>query len=435
VLERTGYRYRLYPTPDQVAALGRWAGCARAIWNAALEQRETAYRMGQDVSWAAQDAELSELKRAVSWLREPHSDVLQQALRDLDRAFQRFFRGEAGHPRFKRRGRDRFRIQNRGAKGGVEVRRLSRRWGELRVPKLGWVRFRWSRAPRGQIKHLTISHDALGWHVSLCCERHVAHPEPHPGPAIGIDRGVAVAVADSDGGLHALPALPRGQAERLRRLERAAGRQETARRHRPPSARRRSGRHQRTLDRIATLRAREARIRKGFLHCLSHDLAKNHSLVAGERLKVRAMTRSAHGTLAQPGHNVQAKAGLNRAILASGWGELRRQLEYKLERQGGVLFEVSAFRSSQECARCGAVDPCSRQGRRFVCVACGHAAHADINAARVILARALDAQEDGGRTARRSAGSPAIRRGREPRTAPREAASATAHDLAGILRR
>jgi putative transposase len=435
--ERTGYRFRLYPNPEQAAALQRWAGCARVIWNAALEQRRAAWRMNRtSLRYESQGgAELSEAKRANPWLSEPHADVLQQTLRDLDRAHRNWWAGRAGSPRFKRKGRDRFRIQSRPGRGEIAVRRLGRRWGEVRVPKLGWVRFRWSRRPVGQIKHLTVSRDALGWHVSLCCERQAAPPAAHLGPPVGLDRGVTVAVADSAGGRHELPPLPGGQAERLRRLCRRAGRQETARRRRPPSDRRRSRRHRRTLQRIARLRAREARIRRDFLHRLSTDLAKSHGLVAIERLNVRAMTRSASGTLAEPGRGVAAKAALNRAILASGWGELARQLAYKCERAGAALVEVPAHHSSQQCAECGAIDARSRRGRQFACVACGHEDDADINGARVILARALEAQEDGGRTVRRSAGSPPdVGRGREPRTPARKAVGGAAADLTGIPR-
>jgi putative transposase len=420
--ERTGFRYRLDPSPRQAAALGRWAGCARALYNAALEQRRTAYRMGQRATWAAQDAELSDAKRAHPWLAEPHSDVCQQALRDLDRAFARFFRGEGGYPRFRRKGRERFRIQNR-AKGQIAVRRLSRKVGEVRIPKLGWVRFRWSRQPAGEIKHLTVSCDALGWHVSLCCERETAAAATNIGAPVGLDRGVAAVVATSDGRTYAMSGLPPGQAERLRRLGRKAGRQETARRHRPNGQRRRSARHQRTLDAIAKLRAREARIRRDFLHKLTTDLAKSHGMVAIESLDVAALTGSARGSVDEPGTNVRAKAALNRAILAQGWGELRRQLAYKCERHGGQLVDdVPARDTSRRCAECGEIDAASRSGRRFTCTACGHTDDADINAARVILARALSGHEDGGRAARRSAGS--RRRRPRPRTANHRQAAA-----------
>lgn len=246
--------------------------------------------------------ELSAAKREHVWLAEPHSDVLQQTLRDLDRAFLRFFSGQARYPRFRRKGRrDAFRVQSRPNIGEVSVRRLSRHWGEVRVPKLGWVRFRWSRTPEGQIKHMTITRDALGWHVSLCCVRDFEAPVEHHGPPVGIDRGVAATVALSTGELRSRPILTPGQAERLRRLERKAGRQETARRNRANDQRDRSRHHQRTLDSIARLRARDARIRKDFLHKLSTDIAKNHGVVVIERLNVRGMTRSAKGTLTASG--------------------------------------------------------------------------------------------------------------------------------------
>jgi len=389
-MEYTAYRYRLYPSAEQQAAMARWAGCARAVWNTALEQRRTAWRMGRaSLRYPDQaGAQLTQAKRAYFWLREPHADVPQQALRDLDRAFMRFFRGEARYPRFKRKGlHESFRIQSRPAKGEIAVRRLSRRWGEVRVPKLGWVRFRFSREPQGQIKHLTIARDALGWHVSLVCEHQVERPWARLGPPVGIDRGVAATVALSTGNLHACPALPPGQAERLRRLQRRAGRQETARRRRARGERQRSRRHQRTLDQVAKLRAREARIRRDFLNKLSTEIAKSHGVVVIERLDVVAMTRSAKGTAAAPGVNVAQKASLNRAILASGWGELRRQVAYKIDRRGGALIEVPAAYTSQKCSACGVIDPRSRRSRSsFACVVCGSEAHADVNAARNILA-------------------------------------------------
>jgi len=415
--EHIGYLYRLYPTAAQSVAFERWAGCARAVWNAALEQRKTAWRMaGVSLRYESQGgAGLTEAKRAHPWLGEPHADVLQQALRDLDRAFVRFFRGESRYPRFRRKGRERFRIQNRSATGRIEVRRLSRRWGEVRVPKLGWVRFRWSRKPVGEIKHLTITRVALGWHISFCCERERQTPTANSGPPLGIDRGVTATVALSTGELRSVPRLPPGQAQRLHRLTRRAGRQETARRRRPPNERRRSRRHQRTIDEIARLRGREARIRRDFLHELSTEITKSHGVCVIERLDVRALTRSARGTLAEPGANVTAKRGLNRAVLAQGWGELRRQLAYKCERHGGQLVEVPAPYTSQTCAECGAVDGASRHGPRFACVRCGHRADADVNAARNILAagRAVTAR-----------GAVASGYGDEPRTTCRELAYA-----------
>jgi putative transposase len=385
-------RYRLYPTVEQEVALGQWCGCARVIFNAGLEQRQIAYRdFGVSLDYNDQGAtELTEAKQALPWLAEPHSDVLQQALRDLDQAYRNFFEGRSAFPRFKRKGQhDSFRIQNRKT-GGITVRRLNRRWGEVHIPKLGPVRFRWTRKPVGEIRHLTVTRDALGWHVSLCCEQATIAPVDHLGAPVGIDRGVAATVALSTGELRSCPTLGPGQSERLRRLARKAGRQETARRHRPSDQRRRSRRHQRTLDALAKLKAREARVRRDFLHKLSTDLAKNHGAVYIEDLRVRNMTRSARGTIEKPGVNVAQKRGLNRAILTQGWGQLEVMLGYKLARRGGTLTKVSAAYTSQTCSRCGVLDRMSRRSQTvFTCTACGHTTNADVNAACNILAAGL----------------------------------------------
>ncbi len=413
------YRYRLYPTIEQGAALHRWCGCARAIYNAGLEQRQTAYKLcGVSLGYNQQGAGLGELKTALPWLAEPHSDVLQQSLRDLDCAYRNFFAGRAAFPRFKRKGRrDSFRIQAR-ASAPICVRRLSRHWGEIIIPKFGAVRFRWSRKPVGEIRHLTVSRDVLGWHVSLCCEEsESASSELHTGTPVGIDRGVTATAALSTGMLHCTPTLPPGQAERQRRLARKAGRQETARRHRPNDQRRRSRRHQRTLNALAKLKAREARLRKNFLHKLTTHIAKNHGVVVIEDLHVKKMTRSAKGTIRSPGRNVAQKRGLNRAILRQGWGEMEQMLAYKLDRRGGTLIKINPAYTSQMCGQCGVINALSRRSQSvFKCVACGHFAHADINAARNILAAGLAV------TARGAFG--AVSRGNEPRTTQRELANA-----------
>jgi putative transposase len=393
VVEFMDYRYRLYPTPAQSETLARWAGCARTIYNAGVEQRRAAWHLKRvSLSYSDQaGAQLTEAKRAFRWLREPHADVLQQALKDLDTAYTRFLTGLSAYPKRRRKGRsDRFRIQSRSPYGEIKVRRVSRKWGEVRVPKLGWIRFRWSRRPAGTIRHMTVTRDPLGWHVSICCLVEAMAGTKPSAECVGLDLGVRATVATSAGQLHRCPSLSAGQVERLRRLTRKAGRQETLRRRRAPGNRRRSRRHQRTLDQIAHLRAREARLRLDFHHKLSTDLAKNHGVVAVEKLDIRRLTRSARGTAQRPGVRVAAKAGLNRAILAQGWGHLLRQLAYKLNRYGGRLVEVPPAYTSQRCAACGAVARESRQTQaRFVCVNCGHEVDADVNAALNVLAAGL----------------------------------------------
>lgn len=331
-------------------------------------------------------------------LRDVPAQAAQQTLRDLDRAFTRFFCGLGRYPRFRSRRRDpgvRF-------PQAVEVRRVNRRWGEVRLAKLGWVRFRWTRPPGGGVRHATVSRDALGWHVSLCVELDQAPAAPHGGPPLGLDRGVAALVATSDGELVEHDFWTAGERRRYRALQKRLARQ-----------RRRSRRRERTVDEIATLRARVARRRRHELHELSRRLAGVHGLVAIEALDVGSMTRSASGSVEQPGRNVRAKAALNREILERGWGELRRQLAYKCGWYGSRLVEVPAAYTSVTCSVCHTVDPDSRESQaRFSCRACGHTEHADINAARVILARALKLTAEGPSVAARgglAAGRPAKR--------------------------
>jgi putative transposase len=372
-----GRRYRLALDPAQEARLAQWSGALRALWNAALEQRRTAWRLcSASVGLAEQCRDLTAARREVPWLEDVPAQAAQQTLRDLDRAFGRFFDGHGRYPRFRSRRRGpgiRF-------PQGVEVRRVNRRWGEVRLPKLGWLRFRWTRPPGGQVRHATVSCDALGWHVALCVELDAMPAPPNRGPAVGVDRGVCALAATSGGELVLGEFWTAGERRRRRVLE-----------HRLARSHRGSARRRRTVAQLARMRARIARRRSDELHKLSNRLASRHSLVALEDLNVRAMTRSAKGTIEQPGINVAAKAGLNREILERGWGELRRQLEYKCGWYGSWLLTVDARYTSQTCAECGTIDSRSRESQaRFRCVACGHAQHADINAARVILQRALE---------------------------------------------
>ena len=254
-----GRRYRLQLTGGQEWQAARIAGCWRAVWNAALGQRRVVRQLRRPAVWGVQQmGELPGLKRSegFEWLGEDAiAQSLQQTLRDLDTAYRRYFAGLGGRPRFKRKRRgESFRLpQGRD----LPVRKLNRRWSEVRIAKLGWCRFRLSRPIGGEIRHATVSRDALGWHVSFCVALDQRPAQPHDGPAVGVDRGVAASVALSTGALCRCPELRGGQAERLRRLSRKAGRQETARRRRPNDQRRRLRRHRRTLDAIGRLRARD----------------------------------------------------------------------------------------------------------------------------------------------------------------------------------
>ncbi len=320
---------------------------------------------------------MTEARREFNWLAKGSIIVQQQALRDFSTAMANFFRGSHRKPSFRKRGRgEGFRIV--AVKPG-DVRHVNRRWSQVRVPKVGWVRFRRTR-PVPDAKSFRVTRDRAGrWHVAF-----TVAPEPieasGTGEVVGVDRGVAVSAALSTGELLICPGLRLKEAERLLRLQRRLAR-----------AKRGSNRRGRLKAQIARLRAREGDRRKDWVEKTSTDLARRFDVIRVEDLKIGQMTRSARGTVDTPGTNVRAKAGLNRGILAGGWGLLVQRLEQKAL---GRVEKIPAAYTSQRCSSCGQVAAASRESQsRFVCVACGHESNADTNAARNIAAgRAVTAR-------------------------------------------
>ena len=369
-------RYRLRPTPAQQAMLRGHCAHARYVWNLAVEQHSH-WRPGRAGApdYLEQCRQLTQARAEKPWLAHGSQTVQQQALRDFARALTAFFdqRNPARRPSWRKSGRDEgFRIV--GRRGGQwDVRRLSRHVGEVWVPKVGWVRFRWSHPVPPGVKSYRVTMDRAGrWHVAFA-----AIPDPIPAPGngdvVGIDRGVAVGAALSTGELLRVADLTARERRRLRHLERKLAR-----------ARRGSNRRGKVRLGIARIRARQTDRRKDWAEKTSTNIARRFDVIRIEDLKVSMMTRSAKGTAANPGRNVRAKAGLNRGILRSGWGLLARRLE---EKAPGRVDKINPAFTSQRCSACGHVDAKSRESQaRFVCTACGFADHADVNAARNIAA-------------------------------------------------
>jgi len=314
--------------------------------------------------------------------------IQQQALRDFHAAYAswlgslREWRSRGANrppeeraaapspPSWRKRGRrEGFRIV---AVRPQDVRRLNRRWGQVLVPKLGWVRFRWSR-PTPAAKSYRITRDRAGrWHVAFAAVP-AAIPAPGNGEVVGVDRDVRVSAALSTGELLTVASLRPAERRRLRLLERRKARQRNG-----------SRRRERTKLAVARLKARETDRRRDWTEKVSTDLARRFDLICVEDLDVRAMTRTASGTVERPGRGVRQKTGLNRGILASGWGKLVGRLEQKAP---GRVQRIPAAHTSQRCSACGHVAAESRQSQTaFRCVACAWAGNADYNAARNIAA-------------------------------------------------
>ena len=381
-----GCRYRLYPTPGQAERLAGWGHACRAVWNVALAQRQFLYAQRRVTLRAAQQCrQLTQARAEMDWLADLPTQSAQKILSHLDHAYDNWWSPEhpAGPPKFRKRSRA-MSVPFPGQ--AVALRRVSRKWAQVWLPKLGWVRFRFSRPLCGALRNATVLRDALGWHVSFGVATGATPVPPNGLPGCGVDFGVACsAFVSTETEPRLMPStLTEGERRRLLGLEHRRARQiQWARKH---NQGRYSRRLQRTNLEIAKLKARQARRRGDFTHKLTTDLAKSHGWVGIEDLQVKNMTTSASGTALAPGRNVRAKAGLNRSILDSAPSERRRQLAYKAPRFGSELRLVPPAGTSQTCSACGVRDSKSRPGcgREFACTACGYQVHADYNAAQNI---------------------------------------------------
>jgi len=378
------HRYRAYPDRGQESVLVGHCADARAVWNVALEQWKC-WRPGRGSSLgpAERMRQLAEARQGFEWLRAGSSSVQQQALRDFAQAVSNFHAGTHGRPRWRKQGRDEgFCVRD------VKVTRLNARWAEITVPKADRVRFRLSRPLPGEYGMARVTADRAGrWHVSFAAPQPVLDREP-TGAAVGVDAGVVATLTTTAGDhLHA-PTLRPGQAQRLRRLQRRLARQQKG-----------SNRRAKTKTAIARLGARDADRRRDFIEQATTAMVRGFDLIAIEDLAVKAMVRSAKGSIEAPGTGVAPKRGLNRAIHAQGWAMFRRRLEDKAAAAATpvLVVAVDPRHTSQRCAACGHKTPENRESQAvFRCRACGHEANADVNAARNILAAGLAVAARGG---------------------------------------
>jgi putative transposase len=376
---------------------------ARYVWNLAVEQFGYCERCerGTTGRWApgpaARQKQLAQARQEFAWLAAGSSAVQQQALRDFDRAAQACFDGIAKEPTWRKRGKSEgFCVRD------TKVIVHNQQWAQVAVPKLGWVKFKLSRAlPVGKLGMARITRDgARRWHVSFPAPQPAVSDAGRAGRAIGIDRGVATTIATSDGQMFRAPRMGKREQAKLARLER-----EKARR-RKGSARRKV-----VVARIAALHQTVAGRRRDWVDKITTRVAANYDVVAVEQLPIRNMVRrpKPKPDPDNPGqylpNGAAAKAGLNKGIYANCWGLFAKRLGQKMKACGTTLVEVPARYSSQQCRKCGHTAKENRQRQTvFLCVACGHGDHADHNAAEIVLARALPAPTPGPGAAPQGAG-------------------------------
>ena len=303
------------------------------------------------------------------FLKNCHSQILQQKLKDLDKAFKEAFDKTQPNkrlPRPKKKGQqDSFRYPQ-----GFKIN-----GNHIFLPKLGWFKFRQSRPLQGQPKNVTVSYYCGHWYVSIQTEYEVAQAQ-HPSTSmIGVDVGIARFATLSTGQYFKAKNSFRRCEAQLARAQRSLSRKVKL-----------SNNWKKQKQKIQKLHAKIARTRQDYLHWCSSHLSKNHAMIVMEDLKINAMSRSAKGDLENPGRKVSAKSGLNKSILDQGWGEFKRQLSYKSAWLGGEVLLVNPRYTSQTCPDCGHCAKANRQTQaHFACVSCGYTDHADVVGAINVL--------------------------------------------------
>ena len=292
-----------------------FAGSCRFVYNKALALQKARFDAGEKkFNYAGLCKLLTGWRNQIEtlWLKDAPTYPLQQALKDLERAYSNFFAKRADSPRFKKKGRhESFRYPD------PKQIKLDAANSRLFLPKLGWLRYRNSRKTLGTVKNATVSLSCGKWFVSIQTEREIQQPLPRGG-ALGIDLGVVRFATLSDGTFYApLNSFKRHQT-RLRKAQQALCRKQKF-----------SHNWKKSKDRIQRIHARIGNARRDYLHKVSTTISQNHAMVCIEDLRVLNMSKSAAGSTEVPGEQVRAKAGLNRAILDQGF-EFRRQLQYKL---------------------------------------------------------------------------------------------------------
>ena len=385
--------YRLYPTPKQTVALDALLRSHQQLYNAALEERISAWsRAGKSISYADQCKSLTVLRRDLpEWADAANCSSQQMTLRRLDKAFGAFFRrvkaGQTpGFPRFKSLGRfSGFSFKSHGD-GWRFTPKDGWKHGSLRLSGVGQIRARGQARQGGEIRASDILHRDGRWYLSLTVA--VASPERsrQADGAMAYDWGVErfLSGVTHIGELENIdnPRWWQQEKDQTIRLQQAVSRKSN----------RRSNRRKKAVRRLAAARAKVARKRLDWAHQQTAALAGKYALVATEELTLKNMTRSAAGTVEEPGKQVAQKAGLNREILDTAPGLFTSLFRYKVLETGGEWVDAPTrkLKPSQRCPRCWHVAKKQLSQRMHCCEQCGHEENRDTASARVVLRWALE---------------------------------------------
>ena len=389
MLIHKGYNYRIYPTLTQIQQIAATLGCVRFVYNHFLEVRRDAWALKREsVTYSLTSSLLTALKRDPDhlWLAGADSMALQETLRDLDRAYKGFFEKRSGYPRFHSKHAHKQSYRTRNQNGCIRIE-----GGYIVLPKLGRVKAKISRLPRGRILNATVTCTASGkYFISLCVEEE-PHSKSNAGGKVGIDLGIKDLYVDSNGNKVPNPKTLSMYEKKLRRAQRSLSRMIEAN---TAGYRTKGGCrypiYKRPLDecsnirkqrhKVALLHEKVYSIRTDALHKASSRLVSENQVIALESLNVKGMVRN---------HR------LAKAISDASWSRFVSMIEYKAFEHGCTVVKVPTFfPSSQLCSSCGYRNPKVKDLaiRKWACPRCGAVHDRDHNAAKNVLAKGLSMQ-------------------------------------------